>query len=62
MVYILARESRNKGEEPEIQQKVVPYARGTPGGHWVRCKKMAWDMQKHGKVAQDVWECSTTWG
>ena len=31
MVYILAKESRNKGEGQEIQQKVVPYARETPG-------------------------------
>ena len=31
MVYILARESRNKGEGQEIQQKVVPYAREIPG-------------------------------
>ena len=46
MVYILAKESRNKGEGQEIQQKVVPYARETPGGQWVRCRKVAWDMHE----------------
>ena len=62
MVYILAKESRNKGEGQEIQQKVVPYAREIPGGQWVRCRNTAQACGKHRKVAWDVWACGTTWG
>ena len=52
MVYILAKESRNKGEGQEIQQKVVPYAREIPGGQQVRCGNTAWACRKRGKVAR----------
>ena len=61
-VYILAKESRNKGEGQEIQQKVVPYAREIPGGQQVRYGNTAWACGKHRKVAQDVQERGATWG
>ena len=62
MVYILAKESRNKCEGQEIQQKVVPYAREIPGGQRVRCRNMARTCGKRRKVARDVRERGTTWG